>query len=148
MKTGSLDSARVERLSRALASVPFAKHLGIELDEIDEGVATLSFEIKPELKQNHGVVHGGAIASLIDSATAFAIIALLPTNEHATTVDLTISFLRPLTQGRARATARVVRTGKRLITVTAELLDDSGRLAATALSTYIKIEPSAFQKPN
>lgn len=139
MKTGKLDSAHVERLSRALNSVPFAKFLGLELDEIDAGVATLSFEIKPELKQNHGVVHGGAIASLIDSATAFAIISLLPTDERATTVDLTISYLRPLTEGRARAVARVVRSGKRLIVISAELFDDRGTLAATALSTYIKI---------
>ena len=139
MKTGKLDIARVERLAAALDSVPFAKLLGIELDEIDAGVATLSLEIRPELKQNHGVVHGGAIASLIDSATAFAIISLLPLDEHATTVDLTISYLRPLTLGRARAVAKVVRSGKRLIVVSAELFDDAGTLAATALSTYIKI---------
>jgi len=139
MKTGKLDSAHIERLCQALDSVPFAKFMGIELDEIDAGVATLSFEIKPELKQNHGVVHGGAIASLIDSATAFAIISLLPTDEHATTVDLTISYLRPVTEGRARAIARVIRSGKRLIVVSAELFDDRGTLAATALSTYIKI---------
>ena len=139
MKTGKLDAVQVERISRALDSVPFAGFLGIELDEIDTGVATLSLEIKPELKQNHGVVHGGAIASLIDSATAFAIISLLPPDEHATTVDLTISYLRPLTKGRARAAARVVRSGKRLIVVSAELFDDAGTLAATALSTYIKI---------
>ena len=139
MKTGKLDAAHVERLSRALDSVPFARHLGIELEEIESGVATLGFEVKPELKQNHGVVHGGAIASLIDSATAFAIISVLPVDEHATTVDLTISYLRPLTQGRAHATARVLRSGKRLIVVSAELFDDAGKLAATALSTYIKI---------
>jgi acyl-CoA thioesterase len=139
MKTGKLDAAQVERLSRALDSVPFASFLGIELDEIDTGVATLSLEIKPELKQNHGVVHGGAIASLIDSATAFAIMSLLRQGEHATTVDLTISYLRPLTNGRAKAVARVVRSGKRLIVVSADLFDDAGNLAATALSTYIKI---------
>ena len=139
MKTGKLDPAHIERLSSALNSVPFAKLLGIELEEIDSGIATLAFDIKPELKQNHDVVHGGAIASLIDSATAFAIISLLPTTEHATTVDLTISYLRPLTEGRVRAVARVLRTGKRLIVVSAELFDERGTLAATALSTYIKI---------
>ncbi len=139
MKTGKLDAAQVERVSQALDSVPFAKLLGIELEEIDAGIATLSLEIKPELKQNHGVVHGGAIASLIDSATAFAIISLLPPHEHATTVDLTISYLRPLTHGRVRAVARVIRSGKRLLVVSAELFDDAGTLAATALSTYIKV---------
>ena len=139
MKTGKLDDAQVERVSRLLDSVPFARLLGIELDEIDAGIATLGLEIKPELKQNHGVVHGGAIAALIDSATAFAIISLLPPDEHATTVDLTISYLRPLTEGRARAVARVIRSGRRLIVVSAELFDHKGTLAATALSTYIKI---------
>lgn len=139
MKTGKLDPKQIERVAGALDQVPFAKLLGIELEEIDSGVATLAFEITPELKQNHGVVHGGAIASLIDSATAFAIISLLPPDEHATTVDLTISYLRPVTAGRTRAVAKVLRSGKRLITVSAELFDERGTLAATALSTYIKI---------
>ena len=139
MKTGKLDPEQIKRIGTALDSVPFAKLLGIELEEIDTGTATLAFEIRPELKQNKGVVHGGAIASLIDSATAFAIISLLPPDEKATTVDLTISYLRALTQGRARATARVLRTGRRLIVVSADLHDEAGNLAATALSTYIKI---------
>jgi uncharacterized protein (TIGR00369 family) len=139
MKTGKLDPAHIDRASRAIDSVPFAKLLGIELEEIDIGIATLGFDVTPDLKQNHGVVHGGAIASLIDSATAFAIISLLPPDEHATTVDLTISYLRPLTSGRAHATAKVLRAGRRLIVVSAELSDDAGTLAATALSTYIKL---------
>ncbi|MGI8732279.1 MAG: PaaI family thioesterase [Pyrinomonadaceae bacterium] len=112
MKTGRLDPEQVKRAEAALDSVPFAKLLGIELEQIDTGTATLAFEIRPELKQNTGVVHGGAIASLIDSATAFAIISLLPPDERATTVDLTISYLRALNRGRARATARVLRVGK------------------------------------
>ena len=139
MKTGKLDPEQIKRIETALDSVPFAKLLGIELEELDTGTATLAFEIRPELKQNKGVVHGGAIASLIDSATAFAIISVLPLDEKATTVDLTISYLRALTKGRARATARVLRTGRRLIVVSADLHDEAGNLAATALSTYIKI---------
>ena len=139
MKTGRLGPEQIKRVTSALESVPFAKLIGIELDEVDSGTATLAFHIRDELKQNHGVVHGGAIASLIDTATAFAIISVLPPDEQATTVDLTISYLRPLTKGRVKAVAKVLRMGKRLITVSAELFDDAGTLAATALSTYIKI---------
>ena len=139
MKTGKLAPEQIKRVISALDSVPFAKLIGMELDEVDSGTATLAFDIRDQLKQNNGVVHGGAIASLIDTATAFAIISVLPPDEQATTVDLTISYLRPLTKGRARAVAKVVRKGKRLITVSAELFDDAGTLAATALSTYIKI---------
>jgi uncharacterized protein (TIGR00369 family) len=113
--------------------------LGIELDEISNGIATLGFDIRKELTQNHGVVHGGAIASLIDSATAFAIISLLAPKEKVTTVDLTISYLRPLTKGRVTAVAKVVRAGRRLFVVSADVRDSAGKLAATALSTYIKL---------
>jgi len=139
MNDEKLTASQVERVHKALATVPFAKLLGIELEDVASGTATLGLEIRDDLKQNNGVVHGGAIASLIDTATAFAIISLLPPDEQATTADLTISYLRPLKSGRARATARVIRAGRRLIVVSAELVDDAGKLAATALTTYIKI---------
>lgn len=139
MNSENLTAGQVERIKKALQTVPFAKLLGIELEEVAPGSATLGFDIRDDLKQNNGVVHGGAIASLVDTATAFAIISLLPPEEKATTADLTISYLRPLRNGRAHSTARVIRAGRRLIVVSAELVDDAGKLIATALTTYIKI---------
>lgn len=134
-----ITAAQARRIKKAVDSVPYAHLLGIELDDIGEGVATLGLEIRHELTQNHGVVHGGAIASLIDTAMAFAIITLLAPRERVTTVDLTISYLRPLTKGRATAKARVVRAGRRLFSVSADVFDEDGKLATTALSTYIKL---------
>ena len=122
-----------------LDNVPFAKLLGIELESVEPGHAVLSMKIRPELKQNHGVAHGGSIAAVIDSAMALAIMPLLAENERTTTVDLTIHYLRPLTEGTARASARVVRAGKRVITVSAELFDHQEKLAATAISTYLRL---------
>lgn len=122
-----------------LDHVPFAKLLGIEIESIDPGHAVLSMKIRNELKQNHGIAHGGSIAAVIDSAMAMAIMPLLAENERTTTVDLTIHYMRPLTEGTARASAQVVRAGKRVITVSAELFDHQGKLAATALSTYLRL---------
>jgi uncharacterized protein (TIGR00369 family) len=139
MKAAKLTAVQLGRIQKMLDNLPFAKLIGIELDQIDAGVATLGLEVRKDLMQNNGVVHGGAIASLIDTATAFAIVSVLPSGERATTVDLTVSYLRPLKVGRARATARVIRAGRRLIAVSAEVLDDGGRLVATALTTYLKI---------
>jgi len=139
MSGPKLSAAQVRRFQKAVDSVPYAHLLGIELDEVGNGTATLGFEVRKKLTQNHGVVHGGAIASLIDSATAFAIISLLAPREKVTTVDLTISYLRPLTNGRVTAVAKVVRSGRRLFVVSADVLDSDGKLAATALSTYIKL---------
>ena len=139
MTKPELTTAQVERISNALDSVPYAKLLGISLTQIDSGTATLKMPVRKQLTQNHGVVHGGAMASLIDSATAFAIISLLEPQEKVTTVDLTISYLRPVTKGTLNCSAKVVRSGRRLLVVSAEVFDDAQKLVATALSTYIRI---------
>jgi uncharacterized protein (TIGR00369 family) len=122
-----------------LDHVPFAKLLGIEVDSVEPGHAVLSMRVRDDLKQNHGIAHGGSVAALIDSAMAIAIMPMLAENERTTTVDLTIHYMRPLTEGTARASARVVRAGRRVITVSAELFNHKGDLAATALSTYLRL---------
>ena len=122
-----------------LDDVPFAKLLGIEVESIEAGHAVLSMPIRDDLKRNGGIAHGGAVATLIDSAMAFAIIPILAENEQSVTVDLSIHYLRPLSEGSARASARVVRAGKKVITVSAELFDSQEKLAATAISTYLRL---------
>jgi acyl-CoA thioesterase len=139
MTAAKITAAQLRRIQKAVTTVPFARLLGIELDEVGKGTATLGLSVRKELTQNHGVVHGGAIASLIDTAIAFAIISLLAPAEKVTTVDLTISYVRPLTSGRITAQAKVVRSGRRLFVAAADLFDGDGKLAATALSTYIKL---------
>jgi acyl-CoA thioesterase len=139
MIEASLPAERRERIERAIEAVPYAQLLGIELEKVVPGEAILTLAIRPELSQNHGMVHGGAIASLIDTATAFAILTLLEPDERVTTVDLTISYLRPGLEGRLRATARVLRQGRRLLNTSAEVTNEGGTLLATALSTYIKL---------
>jgi uncharacterized protein (TIGR00369 family) len=139
MTATKITAAQARRIQKALDSVPYAHLLGIELDSINPGTATVGLEIRKELTQNHAVVHGGAIASLIDTAMAFAIMSVLAPKEKVTTVDLTISYLRPLTKGRVTAVAKVVKDGRRLSVVSADLFDDAGNLASTALSTYIRL---------
>ncbi len=130
---------KIAWLEQAIQTVPYARLMGIELEDVGVGESTLSLAIRPELSQNHGVVHGGALASLIDTATAFAILTLLEPEEKVTTVDLTISYLRPAIRGKLMATAKVIRRGRRLFTVSAEVFDDSKSLLTTALSTYIRV---------
>jgi acyl-CoA thioesterase len=139
MTAGALSEAELRRVRKALAKVPFAELLGIELTAAAVGSATLRLVIRDDLKQIHGVMHGGAIASLIDTATAFAIVTMLPRREKFATVDLMVNYLQPLRNGTATACARVLRAGRRLITVSADVLDDGGNLAATALSTYLRL---------
>jgi len=120
-------------------TTPYLKLLGIELVEITEEKAVMSLEMQEKLRQPYGLLHGGATASLIDTAMAFAVIAALGTEDKATTVDLTVQYLRPHTEGKVVCTAKVLRAGKRLLFLSAEVVNEQGKLTATALSTYTKV---------
>ena len=119
--------------------IPFVQFLGMKLGELAPGTASMSIALREDLMRHMGLLHGGVTASLVDSATAFAVATTLKEGEHAVTVDLTLHFLRPVTQGGIRCDAKVVRAGKRLLTVSAEVFDDNKKLIATALTTYSKI---------
>src|ERR1043166_4544227 len=134
-----LDAAKLKRAREAFASVPYAKFLGLELGEIGNGEVVIFLDVRAELKQNQGVVHGGAVASLIDTASAFAVLTQIETHERVTTTDLTIHYLRPITAGRMTARAHIVRSGRRLFVLSVEVTNDDGKLIATAVTTYIKI---------
>ncbi len=120
-------------------STPYLKLLGIELEEIDEEKVVMSLAMQEKLRQPYGLLHGGATASLIDTATAFAVITAIGADEKATTVDLTVQYLRPHTDGKIFCTAKVVRAGKRLLFLSAEVVNEQGKTVATALSTYTKV---------
>ena len=138
-----LSPAQFQELRETLDQVPFARLLGIALVAAGRGTATLRLPITDQLRQIHNVMHGGAVAALIDTATAFAIVPLMGRQQKFSTVDLTVNYLQPLKQGSATAQARVLRFGGRLITVAADVFDDAGNLSATALSTYAKLGQSS-----
>ena len=139
MSEKELDEVRRELIREAFAAVPFARLIGLELGEMKPGEANLHLEVRDELKQNQGVIHGGAVAALIDTAAAFAVVTRLEKGERVTTTDLTIHYLRPVTEGRLTATARIVRGGRRLFVLSVEVTND-GRLVAMAVTSYIKLQ--------
>jgi len=128
-----------QKAAEKIKNIPYPRLLGFELVDLKFGEATLKVAMRDELRQPYGVLHGGATASLIDTAMAFACISCLPEGEKTTTIDLTVHYLRPVTEGEVFCTAKVVRAGKRILTVSAEVTNEAGKLVATSLSTYTKI---------
>jgi uncharacterized protein (TIGR00369 family) len=116
----------------------FPRFLGFELDSIEPGRARLSVPLRTELMQLQGVMHGGAIASLIDTAVAFAIIGVSEPGDRFTTVELKVNYLLPIREGRAIADARLIRNGRRIIVAECDVFDSTGQLAAKGLLTYIR----------
>lgn len=128
-----------QRAADVLHNNLFAKMIGMRLVEMKANEATIQIEMRDELRQPHGLLHGGVTATLIDTAMAFAVITVLGENEVASTVDLTVHYLRPHTEGAFSSTAKIVRSGKRLIFVSAEVVNEQGKQIATAISTYTKV---------
>lgn len=122
-----------------LHNLPFAKLLGMRLVDLRLDEAVMKIEMRDYLRQPSGVLHGGVTATLIDTAMAFAVRTRLPEEEATATIDLTVHYLRPHVEGVVTCTAKVVRAGKRIFTVSADVVNDQGKLVATGISTYTRI---------
>ena len=136
----SISEVQKKRAAASLHGLPFAKMMGMRLVDLREGEAVIEIDMRDELRQPAGVLHGGVTATLIDTAMAFAIIPSLAEGERTTTVDLTVHYLRPHLDGTITCTAKTVRGGKRIITLSADVVNGEGKLIATAISTYMKIQ--------
>lgn len=128
-----------EFAANALHSLPFSKLIGMQLIELEIDKAVISIDMRDDLRQPSGVLHGGVTATLIDTAMAFAVRTRLPISEATATIDLTIHYLRPHLTGTFTCTAKVVRAGKRIFTVSADVNGKDGKLIATGLSTYTRV---------
>lgn len=134
-----IDEEKKNQAFEVVKNTPFLKLLGIELVEISREKAVMQLPMQEKLRQPHGLLHGGATAFLIDTAMAFVVVAHLAEGEKASTVDLTVHYLRPVINETTICTAKVLKAGKRLLTVSADVTSEQGKLIATALSTYTKV---------
>src|SRR3954463_12462253 len=85
--------------AKALHNLPFAQLIGMRLVDLKMDEATIAINMRDDLRQPSGVLHGGVTATLIDTAMAFAVRTRLPLESATATIDLTIHYLRPLTAG-------------------------------------------------
>ena len=123
----------------ALHNLPFARMIGMRLVDLKPDEAVIRIEMRDELRQPSGVLHGGVTATLIDTAMAFAVRTRLGLQEATATIDLTVHYMRPHLSGVFICTAKVVRAGKRIFTVSADVHNEEGKLIATGLSTYTRV---------
>lgn len=117
------------------AVAPFAAWLGIVVHEADQGRSVLAMPASARLANRRGFIHGGAIATLIDSSMALATRTIEPGMETSGTVDLNIHFVTP---GKGTLTARteVKHAGASIAFCQCEVRDDAGTLVATAMSSF------------
>jgi uncharacterized protein (TIGR00369 family) len=129
----------MEEIKKHLYSrIPFYTTLGLEILEIGEGRASFEININQNLTQN-GMVHGGVIASLIDSSCACAAFSLIYPNGYITTIDLQVEFLKPVSNGKLLGKAKCIKAGKNIFFCKAKVWDEKNNLISTGSSQLLRI---------
>ena len=98
-----------------ISCAPYERLLRMEIIEASEGSAILTMPFLIDFSQGAGLMHGGALVSLADTAVVMAIKSLVPSQTHFATISLTTKFLYPVKQGTVTAKADVIsREGRTL----------------------------------
>jgi uncharacterized protein (TIGR00369 family) len=120
---------------------PMAATLGFELVDFSEGGVEIGCVPSNYHYNPYGTVHGGLAATLIDTATGCAIHTRLPAGTGYATVNLNVTYLRPLTVdlGAVRCVGTVSSLGKRLAVADAELVDTKGKRLAKGTASCLVI---------
>jgi uncharacterized protein (TIGR00369 family) len=120
---------------------PLFQYLGVIVEEISPERAVLRLPLKHEFNQGAGVVAGGVLATIADEVMAHVVLANLDEGQSTTTIEINMRYHRPIKEGEVSAVARIVRKGRRIITVSAEVYDQRNSLLATAGASFMIIHP-------
>lgn len=115
------------KLDSWLSCAPFEELLHMEIEQINQGKAILSMPFLHHFSQGAGLLHGGALTGLADTAVAMACKSLLPPGTHFATLSLHSTFLAAVRQGRVTAHATVTREGERTLRGEAVVTDEKKR---------------------
>ncbi|WGW10635.1 PaaI family thioesterase [Saxibacter everestensis] len=124
---------------------PISSHIGLEIVTVGEGDVVMT-AVPDESHYNPiGSVHGGFFATVLDSVCGCAVHSTLPAGVGYTSLEIKVSFLRPVTADTGPVTAHgwVIRAGRSVAFADADIRDQEGRVLATASSTCLIIRPAA-----
>jgi uncharacterized protein (TIGR00369 family) len=128
----------IQDLPRKLAeNTPYYKYLGIEVVEASNGYARLTLGFKDHLTHPFGYFHGGAVASLADSAGINAVLTTLEDDEKALTLEMKINYLLPAKDTSLSAEATVIHKGKKFAVSDVDVKSDNGQIVAKAIVTCV-----------
>ncbi len=117
---------------------PIARLIGFRYIEAEPGRTTIELQPDQSLENTSGTLHGAAAGAMLDTAMSAAVGTLLPNDKRTTTLDLTVSYLKPLTieSEPIRAIGRVVDLAERTAYAAGEIRDGAGSLAAHAVGVF------------
>ncbi len=130
------------RVRDSFASQALNRTIGASLGRVSPGEVEIEVPFREELGQQHGFIHGGIVAAIVDSACGYSALSLTASNAEVLTVEFKINFLAPAQGDRLIARGRVIRPGRTVNVCHGDVFAaDKGKetLVATMLATIITV---------
>jgi len=142
-----LNPAYLASLYERVRAAPFPHHISMQLVEIELDRCRVELEAGTQHLQPFGIVHGGVIATLVDTATFWAAFAPIPEDAGLVNVDLKLNYLEPGRPGRLIAEGTLVRGGRTVSYSEATIRSHDGRLLARGASTLMVLPGKGLDIP-
>jgi uncharacterized protein (TIGR00369 family) len=131
-----------ERVRQSFSRQAFMSTLGAELRAMDQGGAEIRLPFSPNLTQQSGYLHAGAITAVLDSACGYAALTVAADDKEVLSVELKVNFLAPAAGEVFAARAQVKKAGRTLTVCTADafaISDGREKVVATMLATIMVV---------
>ena len=139
------DEEMLARFANSKKRPPCTETLGMRLTQVDQAnmTARFEFEARQDFANPTGAIQGGFICAMLDEAMSTSAIIASNVTMNAPTLEMKVSFLRPVFVGKATPASRILKWGKSTCFIEAELFDPEGKLVAKASATQA---PKAFKR--
>jgi len=131
----------VNRIGESFDRQGLMRTLGAVLESVDSGTVTITCGFNEGLTQQHGLFHGGVVASLADAACGYAALTVMPENREVLTVEFKIHFLKPAKTNQLIAVGQVVQAGRTLTVCEGSVFDATRtRVLARMTATMMAVD--------
>lgn len=131
----------MDRIRESFDRQGFMGTLGAVLESVEPGSVTITCAFGQGLTQQHGLFHGGIVASLVDVACGYAALSVMPPDREVLTVEFKIHFLKPAKTDRLIAVGQVVQAGRTLTVCEGSVFDATRtRLLARMTTTMMAVD--------
>jgi len=127
----------INKLIEIVNTSPYPRHLRMQLVSISFDQAEVKLKTEQCHLQPFGIVHGGVLATLIDTATFWSVFLRLPEDAGLVNIDLKLNYLKSISTGIMTAQGRCIRAGRTINYAEASIKDKEGNLVAHGTSTLM-----------
>jgi uncharacterized protein (TIGR00369 family) len=129
----------VDGIMKIINKSPFPNHIAMKLLSLEIDRAELAVELNKNHLQAYGIVHGGVLATMIDTATFWAVYLRIPEDAGLVNIDLKLNYLKSVRNGKIRAVGTCIRPGKTISYAEATVFDEKGDRIAHGTSSLMTL---------